>query len=189
MTLELSIGPFHRIRVFTEPPYEMHHQRGRSLAVSFPASAPGPTDARFVAIESRRIVGPRALYGLIGGWCLPDGARDCVQVTVEEVSQSDTIPTAWTLGAEQDDIRFGLTNEYASVVLRSAEDSLFASRLGGCNVAISYCASSAVNSSAEVFRRLSIAAFELFCAPIWPPVELDTVAALQRSRDTHYRDV
>jgi hypothetical protein len=177
----ISVSPFAKIQFWTSPPNDLNLSDSSWIESSATCNLDGSPMTRLAVIESRRAVGPRDLYGLLGAECRQNSEPGIVhfRVGITESSGRSRIP--WALGAERDDVVSGITREYAPVILDAAGRTTSSLRLGGCTISFIWGGVSEVNSCAEVFRCLGSALVQLFGAVEWPPTDAEVVAALESS--------
>lgn len=174
---ELTITPFHKVRWSWDRSSIAPVLASRSRDQSFEASAAGPTESRFLLLETRRNLGPHSMYGMLGANCepgLPFG-EGLLAVKFGNTVNAHRIP--WALGAEYDEILFGITDEYHDAILQGALESDALAAMGGCNICFDTGAFSIVNSCRDVFRSLARILIQLLAGKPFPPTEGDIMAS------------
>lgn len=157
----LDIGKQRRARVWIGDLPDVACQPLRKVTYSTDAIGARTTGPRMAAIEVLVPLGPRSMYGLLGGEFIPNATK---QLTVEvSVAAANERRFAQSLASNDDKVHVGLSAEYAKAVLagvKLAKDKLDALAAG--TLLFNRAAHGEVWSCDAVYTNLSAILVRLF---------------------------
>jgi hypothetical protein len=146
---------------------------------SFAPSATGIQSKRRTAtIEMRKIVGPRALYGLLSAQCDFNDSATGITIEVAEAIPSKCMNIPWALSNGRDHVLAGIASEYTGSIIEGATLVAGTERMGGSVVSFLSGGVSEVDSCQTSFRTLAKAITQLFASEVWPPNKEDLGKAM-----------
>ncbi len=159
----LELGKYRRARVWIGELPDTACPSVKTLAHTIAAGNKLQNGMRLAAIEVLVPLGPRSMYGLLGGQFKPD-ATGHLSVDVS-VSAANERLLADSLVVKGDDVRVGLPAEYAQAVLAGvalAKGELNALAAG--KLSINCAAHGAIGSCEAVYKHLAAILVKLFNA-------------------------
>jgi hypothetical protein len=143
-----------RVRLWLGDQPNVCYTSSQSLTYEFLANGSDLPVYGSVAAEALVPMGGRFMYGLLGASFKPS-KNPLIRITVGLPARSD-MPFDDNLAARLDEVRVGLTSEYADAVRDTlySEEQIIASMPGG-DLLIECAAQGKIGSSADMFRRLT----------------------------------
>jgi hypothetical protein len=172
MKFIFKIGPFHEVRVWLGELPEISYAEKPFADLLLKMSNKAPVEPRVAAIESRTIVGPRALYGLLCARCEPAISGDQGKLAVFAAKFSNPETISWALGSGSDPVTPGVCPEFGSAILQGASKAFGLHNVGAVDIQY-FGAKAEMGSSADTFIRLSETLTRLVIARDWPPIDVE----------------
>src|SRR5438477_12387001 len=104
MISTIDIGPFHKVRIWIDELPAIPHSTHHAVELVAKADKQSALASRLAAIESRRIVGPRTIYGLLGATCESQGKESVVKLMVSGSADGPSRQLDWAMGNEGDPV-------------------------------------------------------------------------------------
>jgi len=176
-TFELT--PYHSVRAWIDqwPDAAMPDHIVRETHLSATETATILT--RSLVIETRRIVGPRAEYALLGASLSSGLTPDKFTIRAYESASGLRSRLTWAMGDQHDPVSVGLLQEYLPAILKAAAEVSVSQSFGGCLLCFSFGASAEAGSSPRVFGRLSRCLTQVILSQQWPPDEDELLTLLK----------
>lgn len=163
MMLTMHPGRYTSFRVWIGELPNAEFSSSRRLTRIVPAANGPRRDSRVAAVEVSRCVGPRYIYGLIGGTWMPDQIGE-VALQVSLAEQGPVFQDS--LVSRMDEVRIGLPAEYGRGVLEGIDMALLepgAVHAGGLQI---HCAAHGiVSSSHNMFSHLTAILLKICSLP------------------------
>jgi hypothetical protein len=160
---ELAFGKFRKARVWLNELPDAGCPPGPSEEMVFSASG-GMTSARKAAVELFVPLGPRWLYGLLGGDFQPDPTGE-LKVTIRLPARNHKTFSS-SLAKSLDEVHVGLNEEYSEAVKQGISLAQQDMESAPGNLFISHSAHGEIGSSTSVFKHLAIVLMRLINAPV-----------------------
>lgn len=157
----LELGKYRRARVWIGELPDVACPPVKTLTHTIAASRESRNELRLAAIEVFVPLGPRSMYGLLGGQ-FESSATGHLSVDVN-VSTANERLLVDSLAMKRDDVRVGLPAEYAKAVLAGvdlAKNELNALTAG--KLSINCAAHGAIGSCEAIYKRLAVVLVKLF---------------------------
>ena len=168
MIRTIALTRFHQIRIWVDELPSIPATPVSRLEAVLPATNTISLGRRTSAIESRRIVGPRSVYGLLCASCEPAGSEACTQLVVMERNSLDGVQLSWAIGADSDLVTAGIPHEFVEAIIEGASNPPDIHNIGGTTITF-VGASATLGSSKSVFFHLADALVRLILQRDWPP--------------------
>lgn len=165
----LELGKSRRARVWIGELPDAVCPSVRTLTHTIAADRESQNGLRLAAIEVFVPLGPRSMYGLLGGQFKPDATG---QLSVDvDISAADGRLFAGSLAMKGDEVRVGLPAEYTKGVLVGADLAKSEmSTLTAGKLSINCAAHGAIGSCEAVYKHLAVILIKLFnVADLEPP--------------------
>jgi hypothetical protein len=160
----LELGKYRRARIWIGELPDVVCPSAKTLTHAVAADGELLSSLRLAAIEVFVPLGPRSMYGLLGGQLKPD-ATNHLSVDVSVSSATERLLTD-SLATKGDEVRVGLPAEYAQAVLAgvdTAKTELNALTSG--KLSINCAAHGAIGSCGAVYKHLAATLVKLLNAP------------------------
>jgi hypothetical protein len=129
-----KIGPFHTVRVWADELPEIRFRERPSAALALNATDETAIEPRTAAIEFRKFVGPRAIYGLLAAKCEPARRGETGWLAVSGAEPLDADHISWALGGSTDPVTPGVYPEFAAAILQGASNVMKLQDIGKLNI-------------------------------------------------------
>lgn len=156
----INLGKHQKARVWIDDLPPIDYPSSRIVTHVIPAHKCRGTPIRRVAIELFVPLGPRSMYGLIGGQYEPDTGNSLIVEIAVSSADEDVYPDS--LASQTDEVKVGLPCEYVRGIVSGID--VGCAEINGVNAGrlrIACAAHGLIGSSEAVFSRIAVALIKI----------------------------
>lgn len=170
---EFNLGKHRKARVWLNELPDISHSSGAAQEVIMPTTEPS-MQAKKAAVEVFVPLGPRSMYGLLGGKFEPSTVGELKVTIVSNAANGKLLPTS--LAGVSDQVRIGLPKEYHEAVKEGVRLAQKEGVTISGELVIDYAANGEIGSCFAVFKHLAAVLVKLFDTQGHNPIDEEIIS-------------